>query len=122
MKASLLLLSLPLAAALAFVPQDPRGAQDPQPAAAENGVVASLSEMQYIDLQGKTVVVSARNVVEIRVFDDHPQHLRLELVYDNGDYSLIDAQALHLLRNGSSTREVRLVRSGRDGMRFPRLP
>ena len=56
------------------------------------------------------------------MFDDQSVHVRLELLYDNGDYSMIDAQALHLLRNGASTREVRLVRSRQDNMRFPRLP
>jgi hypothetical protein len=48
--------------------------------------------------------------------------LRLELLYENGDYSLIQAQGFHLLRNGGSSREVRLVRGKSTRMRFPRLP
>ena len=60
--------------------------------------------------------------MEIRVFDDHADSVRLELLYDNGDYSLIDAQAMHILRKSGSTRDVRLVRTQRATMRFPRFP
>ena len=121
-KASLLCLSLPIAAALAFAPAPPRSAQDPQEPAPENIKVVSISELQYVDQQGKKASVSATNVVEIRVFDDHADSVRLELLYDNGDYSLIDAQAMHILRKSGSTRDVRLVRTQRATMRFPRLP
>ena len=123
MKAPLLFLSIPIAAAFAFAPYQN---QDPQPTnpggVVETTAVMPISEMQYTDLQGKTVVVSARNVVEIRLFDDQKQHVRLELLYENGDYSMIDAQALHLLRNGSTKRDVKLVRTHLGGMRFPSLP
>ena len=126
MKASLLFLSLPIAAALAFspmqaAPQDPQKPTDPNKPA-ELTTVISLTELQYIDLQGKTTSVSARSVVEIRMFDGMNDHIRLELLYDNGDYSLIDAQAMHLLRQGGTTRDVRLVRGAATAMRFPRLP
>lgn len=123
MKAALLLLSLPIAAALAFAPakQDPKKPEvDANPA--ESTAVLSISELQYVTQQGKTVNVPARNVVEIRMFDGQNDHIRLELLYDNGDYSLIDAQAMHLLRNGGGTRDVRLVRTEGTTMRFPRLP
>lgn len=133
MKATVALLSLPLVAALAMAPTPSRPPvpqetvpQEPQaPTAArpdEHSVVVSLSELQYTDLQGKTTVVPARNIVEIRMLDDNDQRVRLELTYDNGDYSLLDTQALHLLRNGTTTREVRLVRCHTGAMRFPRLP
>ena len=71
-------------------------------------------------MQGITTVVNARNVVEIRILEDVPQGIRLELFYETGDYSLIDAQAFHLLRNGGSTREVKLVRGKQARMRFPK--
>jgi hypothetical protein len=126
-KTAFLFLSLPIAAALSLAPQNQQNPQDPQDAPAtaaqpaEHVAVITLSEMQYIDLQGKTTVVPARNVAEIRVFDDEQRQIRLELTYDNGDYSLIDAQAIHILRNGPSAREVRLVRSPQSRMRFPKL-
>jgi hypothetical protein len=118
-KAWKLMLPVPFVAALAMVPQDP---QPVVPAdAAEQSMNASISELQYVSLQGNAHSVSARSVVEIRFVEDHPERIRLELIYENGDYSLIDAQAIHLLRNGPSTREVRLVRSKQARMRFPKL-
>ena len=119
MKAWKLLLTIPVIAALAMVPQDP---QSPDPSLADQASVASISELEYVNLQGTANVVSARNVVEIRLVEDHTQHIRLELLYENGDYSLIDAQGFHLLRNGPSAREVRLVRGRQARMRFPKLP
>ena len=120
MKAWKILLPIPVVAALAMVPQDPQNPGDP--ALVDHVAVMQLSELQYTNIQGTTNVVSARNVVEIRLFDDHSQAIRLELLYDNGDYSLIDAQSFHLLRNGALTREVKLVRGKTARMRFPRLP
>ena len=49
-------------------------------------------------------------------------NIRLELVYENGDYSMQTVQGFHLLQNGNGSREVRLVRGASSRMRFPRLP
>lgn len=117
MKTWKLLLPLPLVAALAMVPQSP-GAQAPD----DPATIATISELQYVNLQGVTVSISARNVVEVRLFEDCVDTIRLELVYENGDYSQISAQAVHVLRSGTGTREVKLVRSKLARMRFPRLP
>ena len=115
-------------ATLAMVPQDPKPADAaPPPAAttspapAEQVAAVSISEMHYLPLHAtERVVVPAKNVVEIRLIE-LGTHLRLELSYENGDYSLVEAQAFHLLRNtGQSARPVRLVRGPADGMRFPR--
>lgn len=117
------LLPVSIVAAIAMVPQDPQPAQAQAPAPSPELInVVTMSDLKYLDLQGTATLVPARNVVEIRLLEEFTQHIRLELVYDNGDYSLIDAQAFHLLRNGSASREVRLVRSRGDRMRFPRLP
>jgi hypothetical protein len=117
-KAWKLLLPVPLVAALAMVPQDPPSTD---PSLAEQAVILSVSELQYVNLQGAVNIVAARNVAEIRLVEEQGQHIRLELTYDNGDYSLIDAQAFHLLRTGSSSREVKLVRSKPARMRFPKI-
>jgi len=114
------LLPVPVVAALAMVPQGPQTAGDP--ALADQVTVLPITELQYVNAQGTTQAVSARNVVEIRLLEDHEQAIRLELLYDNGDYSLIDAQSFHILRNSGTTREVRLVRGKKTRMRFPRLP
>ena len=116
MKAWKYLLLVPLVVALAMVPQDPQAAEP------DAATVASISDLQYVSLQGTMTTVSARSVVEIRFLEDHKEHIRLELVYENGDYTLVDAQAFHLLRTGASTREVRLVRGKQSRMRFPKLP
>lgn len=119
MNAWKLLLPVPVVAALAMTPQDPTPVD---PTVADISAVATISELTYVNLQGTPTVVPARNVVEIRFLDDHDEHIRLELVYENGDYSLVHAQAFHLIRSGNSPREVRLVRGKQTRMRFPRLP
>lgn len=113
MKAWKLLFALPVVGALAMVPQ--QGVEDP-------ATIATVSALQYVNLQGTMTTISARDVVEIRLLDDQGDHVRFEVVYDNRDYSLITAQAMHILRSGSGTREVKLVHSKSDRMRFPRLP
>lgn len=118
MKAWKLLLPVPFLFALAMVPQNPQNPGDPS--LADLVSVVQISELNYVNPQGTTTVVSARNVVEIRLIEEIQQGIRLELFYENGDYSLIDAQAFHLLRNGGSTREVRLVRGKLARMRFPK--
>ncbi len=114
-KAWHLALPLPVVAALAMVPQG-QGPLPDDPVA-----IVSMSELQYVNMQGATVSVSARNVVEIRLLEECLDSIRLELLYDNGDYSLLTAQGMHILRSGGS-REVKLVRGKSARMRFPRLP
>jgi len=117
-KAWKFLVPVSVAAALAMVPQDPA----PQsPASTDQVAIVPVSEFKYTTLQGADRVLSARNVVEIRLFEDHPHNIRLELIYENGDYSMIDATEFHVLRSGT-TREVKLVRGKLARMRFPRLP
>ncbi|HEB52130.1 MAG TPA: hypothetical protein ENI87_02625 [bacterium] len=84
--------------------------------------IESISAIQYLDLQGTKTNVPAHSVVEVRLFQDFRNHIRVELLYENGDYSLIDAQALHILRNGGGKRDVKFVRTIPSGMRFPKLP
>jgi hypothetical protein len=114
-----LLFAVPVVAALAMVPQDP---QSNDAAIADIVTVRSISELQYTPLHGASVSVPARNVVEIRYMDDRSDNIRLELVYENGDYSMQTVQGFHLLHSGAGSREVRLVRGASARMRFPRMP
>lgn len=117
MKCWKLLFAVPVVAALAMVPQG----QDPGGLAPnEVSQIVTISELQYVDHQGAKISINARNVVEIRLLEDVSERIRLELYYENQDYSLIDAQAFHLLRTGQSTREVKLVRGLQSTMRFPK--
>jgi hypothetical protein len=121
MKTWKMLLPIPCVAALvAMMPQGPQGTEDP--AVADISTVLRISELQYVDLQGKTSVIPSRNVFEVRMLEDTVGGMRFEILYDNGDYSLIDAQALHVLRSGRDQMEVRFVRSRKARMRFPKLP
>lgn len=120
MKTWKLLLPIPFVAMLlAMMPQGPQGSEDP--AVTDIVTVTRMSELQYVDGTGKVSVVPSRNVVEVRLIDDRQNAIRLEIVYDNGDYSLIDAQAVHILRSGRELMDVRLVRSRQARMRFPKL-
>ena len=112
-----LLLVVPVVAALAMVPQ---GQNPGDPSLTDMTHVVAISELQYITARGTTTNVSARNVVEIRLLEDVAEGIRLELYYDNGDYSMIDAIAFHLLRGGQVTREVKLIRGKQSRMRFPK--
>ncbi len=119
MNAWKLLFAVPIVAAIAMAPQDPK----PSDAAiADIVMIRTISELQYTPLGGASVSVPARSVVEVRYMDDRSDNIRLELVYENGDYSMQTVQGFHLLQNGNGSREVRLVRGASSRMRFPRLP
>ncbi len=121
MKTWKMLLPIPCVVALvAMMPQVPQGTEDP--AVTDISTILRVSEMQYVDLQGKTSVIPSRNVFEVRMLEDTQQGIRLEILYDNGDYSMVDAQALHVLRSGRDPMDVRFVRSRRSRLRFPKLP
>ncbi|MCA8973819.1 MAG: hypothetical protein KDC98_03820 [Planctomycetes bacterium] len=113
------LLAIPVVTALAMVPQAPQGQGSGDPALADLSQILVISELQYTTAHGKTAAVSAQSVVEIRLLEDVTEGIRLELYYDNGDYSMVNAEAFHLLRTGPSTREVKLVRTKQARMRFP---
>lgn len=116
-------LFVPVVAAIAMLPQDPQTAPAPAVPGGDVVAIATITELNYTPMNGAAVAVPARNIAEIRLFDEFDKSIRLELVYDNGDYSLLDVQGFHLLRNnGGTSREVRLVRTKRVNMRFPRLP
>lgn len=118
-----LLLPVPfLLALVAMVPQGPgsSGASD----AAKDEITAQIrfAELQYVDRAGQTHAVPSRNILLLRLMEDVPEGLRLEIYYENGDYSLIDVQGFHLLRQGRDVQEVKLARTRRDRMLFPRIP
>src|SRR5262245_38186858 len=121
MKTWKMLLPVPCVAALvAMMPQRAQGPEDP--AVTDVSTILRVSELQYVDLQGKTSVIPSRNVFEVRMLEDMPQGIRLEILYDNGDYSLVDAQALHVLRSGHEPMDIRFVKSSRARSRYPKLP
>jgi hypothetical protein len=115
------LIPLPLALGLlAMVPQGPDAAQ---PGATNNDVANTvrIAELQYVDRAGQVRSVPARSILVLRLLEGAPEGLRIEINYENGDYSLIDVQGFHLLRAGRDLQDVRLIRSRVDRMVFPRI-
>lgn len=109
-----------------FAAMAPRGIAPPQDPAGqpkeEVTVAARVAEVQYVDRSGQSHTIPGRNVLALRLIDDPAEGMRMEILYENGDYSLVDLQALHLLRQGADVQEVRLVRTTRERLLFPRLP
>ncbi|MEC7584553.1 MAG: hypothetical protein VYE77_09555 [Planctomycetota bacterium] len=121
MKSWKLLIPVPFVVLLlAMVPQDPAAAakQSPQ----TKSKIMRVSAVQYVDTAGKQHQISSRNVVEVRMLEGFPNGIRFEVLYENGDYSMIDAQALHILRSGNDKMNVRLVSCPSSDQRFPMLP
>ncbi|GAB4135933.1 MAG: hypothetical protein Fur0037_00020 [Planctomycetota bacterium] len=115
MKTVLKLLPVPLLFALfAMVPQAPGSAE-----AKDVTAVLAVSQVQYVDMAGNTVSLAARGVLEMRVLEDAGEHIRLEILYQNGDYSLVETQGLHVLRSGQDMQDVRFTRTKRDRILFP---
>lgn len=121
MKSWKVLIPVPFVALLlAMVPQDPQGATKANPLLQSK--ITRISAVQYVDSAGETQQISSRNVVEVRVLDGSHPNIRFEVLYENGDYSMIDAQALHILRSGNDKMNVRLARCPDSLQRFPILP
>lgn len=119
MKHWLLLLPVPcIAALIAMAPQNPAATD----ASVQDVVtIVRMAELQYVNHSGSLTVVPARSVVEVRLHEDVHDTLRLELAYENGDFSVINTSSVNILRQGVGATEVRLVRSRSGRMRFPRV-
>lgn len=115
----LLLSAIAILGLLAMMPQNP--GQDDPAAKADVQRIVPLSQLQYVDLNGKTTALAARSMIEVRLVDDASDRLRLEVFYDNGDYSLMDVQAVHVIRAGQDVQEVRFVRTKKERLQFPLL-
>lgn len=116
------LIPVPLALALlAMVPQGPDAATQ---GTTKEDVASTvrIAELQYVDRAGQVRTVPARTVLVVRLLEGAQDGLRLEINYENGDYSMVDVQGFHLIRAGRDQQDVRLIRSRVDHMCFPRLP
>lgn len=111
--------ALAVPAVLVLLAMAPQGPQDDPAAKTDLAQVVSLSQLQYVDSVGKSIAVPARSMLEVRLLEDFQHGLRFEIYYENGDYSLVDAQAMHLVRAGQDVQEVRFVRSRLARMKYP---
>lgn len=121
MKLTLLLLVPVALTTLAMVPSQPQ--RPTEPAQDEQVSMVRFSNLAYENLQGTERNVMATLIKELRLLETEASsgNLRLEILYENGDYSLLEVQGFHLLREGGNTHDVRLVRSPAKAMRLPRL-
>ena len=97
--------------------------QDPEKGASiDPQHVVRLSQLQYVDALGQTQSIPARNMLEVRAVVDAPEGMRLEVFYENGDYSLLDVRGFHLIRAGQDVQEVRFTRTKVERLGFPKIP
>ena len=115
-----ILLAIPFL--LATAAMVPTAVQDPEALATEEVKARiRMAELHYVTQNGETKIVPATNMLQMRMLTD-AQTLRLEIYYENGDYSLIEPQGFHIIRKGSGAQEVDLIRTTRSGMLFPVVP
>lgn len=117
--ASLLLLALlpwTLAAFAAPVPQNPT------PDTFRQQMVWNFAMLQYVDAQGELREIRAGDLRSIHLLlAEQTGLMRMELVYENNDYSSVEVRDFHLIRRSSaaSTADVPVLRSLIQGMSFP---
>ena len=117
--ASLLLLALlpwTLAAFAAPVPQNP--VQD----TFRQQMTWNFAMLQYVNAQGELREVRAADLRSMHLLLAQETGLmRMELVYENNDYSSVEMRDFHLIRRSSaaSSADVPVVRSLIQGMSFP---
>lgn len=106
--------TLPLLAS--FTTQDPNKLVDPFAKSAK----VTFSQLVYTDASGASQTIPAKTMTLIRLLQVPDDGLRLEILYENGDYSLIRPQTFHFLTRSDSTSASILVhRSSVASMSFP---
>lgn len=132
MKASLKLL-VATASLAAIIPL--LAMQDPQQNAGAKGnqiakndpfyqeTVWSFTVLQYSNLRGDLVEVPARNIAKIWLLKDEDGDLRMELLYQNRDYSSLSIRDFSLIRSSPAAVavDVPVVRTSISGMTFPEM-
>lgn len=116
---ALCLLALP---AYTLFHQDPALAQD-RKTDKNAGVSARVSfgALTYTEAGGQTpVTVLAKGLLEVRLLQVPTEGIRLEILYQNGDYSMIKPTSFHFLRKADAgSYEVLVTRADVHGMAFP---
>ena len=117
--ASLLLLAL-LPWTLAAFPSSgsQTTAQDPF----RQQMVWNFAMLQYVNAQGELTEVRATDLRSMHLLlAEDTGLMRLELVYENNDYSSVELSDFHLIRRSSASgsADVSVIRSRVQGMSFP---
>ncbi|MBK8980549.1 MAG: hypothetical protein IPM29_31995 [Planctomycetes bacterium] len=102
---------------LSFAPQDPGEVQDPF----RQEMVWNFAVFQYVDSRGNLVEVPARNISRMWFLATREDRLRIEILYENRDFSSVEVSDFHMIRSSPSASavDVPVVRSRFAGMAFP---
>lgn len=102
--------------------------QDPQAATTQDPADSFRQEstwnfalLQYTDVNGSTVEVAARLVTKIWLLKSPEGDLRMEILYENRDYSSIAISSFSLIRSsaGLTAVDVPIQRGSIESMAFP---
>jgi len=113
-----LLTSLSLLAGFVALPvQDAKQKANPFYQAAQ----LNFAILQYTNSKGKSVEVPASTITKIWLIADSDGDLRMEISYENGDYSSLAINDFHVIRRSSNLAsvDVPVVRSDMSGLAFP---
>lgn len=107
---------VPFSIAAAVAPQDPQIDDD-----FRQEVVWNFAVLQYVNTRGETVQIPASRLTKVWLLRTVEDRMRLELLYENKDYSQITVDEFHVLRSAPNTSavDVPVVRAEIDAMAFP---
>lgn len=83
----------------------------------------SFTVLQYTNTKGDLVEIPARNIAKVWLLKDEDGDLRLELLFQNRDYSSVAVRDFSLIRSSPSAVavDVPFVRRSISGMQFPAM-
>lgn len=81
----------------------------------------NFAVLQYTNARGKAVEVPASTITKIWLIADSDGDLRMEIAYENGDFSSLAIGDFHVIRrsNNLASVDVPVVRSDMSGLAFP---
>ena len=81
----------------------------------------NFAVLQYTSSAGKTTEIPAATITKMWLIADSDGDLRMELSYENGDYSSLELHDFHIIRRSSNLAsvDVPVVRSDMSGLAFP---
>ncbi len=84
-------------------------------------LVWNFAVLQYVNARGEMVEVPARNMSRLYVLRGAEDQIRLEILFENRDYSSVETREFHLIRSSAqvSAVDVAVVRDHFGGMAFP---
>ncbi|MHC5064955.1 MAG: hypothetical protein ACYTG5_13395 [Planctomycetota bacterium] len=112
------LASLSLLTAFVGTPaQDPEQKRDPF----YQSTRLNFAVLQVTNAAGKATDIPASTISKIWLIADSDGDLRMELSYENGDYSSLELHDFHIIRRSSNLAsvDVPVVRTDMSGLAFP---